>query len=175
MLDLLRKLKPLVTGERQDLATGEVVDIQRHEKVDPVPMAPPVGYRREPSLMEKIQMMVLKDKVDRLQAELGADTPEEAEDFDVEDAEYPSDPVSPHEFERHEYELLEAMEKLENKRKAWEAKYGPQEPQASGGAAGGTPPAGGASAPVPAPAKGAPAGASPPPSDELDKSRSTLP
>lgn len=150
----LRKLKNLVTGERADLVTGEIVEIQRHEIVDPTPMAPPVGYKREPSLMEKIQMMVLKDKVDRLQQELGAETAEEAEDFDIgEDEEF--QPSSPHEFERHEYELLEAMEKLNAKKAAWAAKYGPP---ADEGGVGGNPPteAAGATGGVPKAPEGPP-------------------
>lgn len=166
MLKLLHKLKPLLTGERADLATGEIIDVRKYEQVDPVPMAPPVGYRREPSLMEKIQMMVLKDKVDRLQEELGAETAEEANDFDIDDEDDNTSPSSPHEFERHEVELLMAMEKLQAKEEALTEKYGPLDP-ATGkrGVRGAQPTAEPVQGAPKAPA-GPSAAASPPPSDE---------
>ena len=67
---------------------GEVyssLDARGAEVLDPTPMAPPVGYRRQPSLAEQIREMV---RSERLAAEVeaaGAETFEEADDFDIED------------------------------------------------------------------------------------------
>lgn len=65
-----------------------------HEIPDPKPIAPPIGYNRQPSLAEQIRTMVRNEK---LQADLdaaGYETFEEADDFDVGD-DY--DPRSPYE------------------------------------------------------------------------------
>jgi len=143
---MLGKLKRLFnTQERVDLKTGEIVSPPRmYERGDPTPLAPPVGFKREPSLFELIQQKMLEHKVNQLQEELGAETPEEAEDFDV-DEDGSTEPASPYEFERHEAELLAAYEKLRLHEARMEAKYGP-------GGVGGRPPTEGASAPVPGPA-----------------------
>lgn len=61
---------------------------------DPTPIAPPVGYVRQPSITERIRDMV---RSERLRAEVeaaGAETFEESEDFDVGDD---FDPQSPYE------------------------------------------------------------------------------
>lgn len=153
----------LVGGERQDLATGEILSKSEmlqagariYDPVDPVPVAPPIGYKREPSMMEVVKGMVLKEKVRRLQEELGADTPEEAEDFDIgeDDDDTPS---SHYEYERHEMELLTAFEKMTNHHRMMHEKYGkplpdylkppkpPVEAKTESGGAGGRPPAEGA-------------------------------
>lgn len=62
---------------------------------DPTPIAPPLGYKRQPSMVEHIRNMV---KSERLRAEAesaGAETFEEADDFDVEDD--PLEPNTPYE------------------------------------------------------------------------------
>lgn len=93
---MLGKLKALITGERQDLRTGEIVDIKRHETPDPTPVAAAIGYKREPSLAEKVRNMVRSEQL-RLAAEAaGAETFEEADDFEVGD-DY--DPRSPYEID----------------------------------------------------------------------------
>lgn len=64
------------------------------ELLDPTPMAPPVGYKRQPSLAEQIREMV---RSERLAADLeaaGYETFDEAEDFEIGD-DY--DPTSPYE------------------------------------------------------------------------------
>lgn len=64
------------------------------EKPDPVPMQPPVGYKRTPPLRDQIREMVRSERL-RLEAEQsGQETFEEADDFEVgEDF----DPSSPYE------------------------------------------------------------------------------
>lgn len=61
---------------------------------DPTPIAPPVGYVRQPSITERLREMIRNE---RLQAEIaaaGAETFDEADDFEVGDD---FDPHSPYE------------------------------------------------------------------------------
>lgn len=172
-MSVLRKVKALITGERQDLQTGEVIGRLpgHYERPDPTPLAPPVGFKREPTLMEKIQLMMLKDRVQRLQDELGAESPEEAEDFEIDGEDL--EPGSPYEFDRHEEELLERVAKAQARHIELQKKYpkhdfGPipfTDEFPIEGVRGPTAPEGGAPAPVPAPAKGASGAAEPPPSE----------
>lgn len=55
------------------------------QKMDPVPVAPPVGYKKQPSMVEIIREQVRNA---RLAAELdaqGMETFEEADDFEIDD------------------------------------------------------------------------------------------
>lgn len=72
-----------------------LLDAQRRYIPDPTPVAPPVGYVRQPSLAEQIRTMVRSERL-RLEVEAaGAETFEEADDFEVGD-DY--DPDSPYEM-----------------------------------------------------------------------------
>lgn len=71
-------------GKRQNVAGQELPD--------PTPMAPPVGYNKQPSLSERIRDMVRSEHLRHAAETAGAETFEEADDFDVGD-EY--DPHSP--------------------------------------------------------------------------------
>lgn len=66
------------------------------EMPDPVPMAPPIGWVKQPSMVEHMRALIRSESL-RMAAEAsGAETFEEADDFDVpEDFE----PVSAYEFE----------------------------------------------------------------------------
>lgn len=65
------------------------------EVPDPTPMAPPVGYTPRPSLSEQIREMVRSERL-RMEAEmLGAESFEDADDFDISDD--PVDPSTPYE------------------------------------------------------------------------------
>lgn len=80
------------------------------ELPDPVPLAPPLGYKKAPSLRDQIREMVLSERL-RMEAEAaGAETFEEADDFDVPDL----DPTSPFE------EVFDPVEDL-RRRRQWEA------------------------------------------------------
>lgn len=60
------------------------------EILDPTPMAPPVGYKRQPSLSEQIREMVRSERLAMEAASAGFETLEEADDFDI-----PDDPIDP--------------------------------------------------------------------------------
>lgn len=56
-----------------------------YEIPDPVPMAPPVGFKKQPSMVENIRNMVRSEMLQREAAAAGFETFEEAEDFGPED------------------------------------------------------------------------------------------
>lgn len=78
------------------------------EVLSPVPMAPPVGYRREPSMVERIRSMVRSEHVRLAALQAGQETFEEADDFEIGD-DY--DPASPYEevFEPVDYEARQRL------------------------------------------------------------------
>lgn len=61
-----------------------------YEKGDPTPVAPPVGYKRQPSMVETIRNMVRSEHLRFAAESAGQETFEEADDFDVDD-----DPIPP--------------------------------------------------------------------------------
>lgn len=65
------------------------------EYPDPRPIAPPLGYIPEMSLAERIRAMVRSEHLRLAAMESGAETFEEADDFDVDDD---FDPSSPYEM-----------------------------------------------------------------------------
>jgi hypothetical protein len=71
----------------------------RQEIPDPVPTALPIGYSTGPSLADFVQRMISNERVKALLDDEGFDTPEEADDFDIEDD--PLDPLTP--YEQHFY------------------------------------------------------------------------
>lgn len=66
-----------------------------HELVSPLPMAPPVGYKKTPSLSDQIREMVRSERLAQAAAEQGFETFEEADDFEIGDF----DPSSPYEID----------------------------------------------------------------------------
>ena len=72
---------------RLDPKTGEFVPVlneEGQELPDPTPMAPPVGFKREPPLHERIRAMVQHEFL-RARAEADFESPEEADDFVIDD------------------------------------------------------------------------------------------
>lgn len=62
-----------------------------HEMVSAVPMAPPVGFIQQPSIMENVRAMVRSELLRHAAEAEGFESFEEADDFSVED-----DAVDPH-------------------------------------------------------------------------------
>lgn len=67
----------------------------RKEIGDPVPVAPPVGMTRPMTTEERFRRIIRSEHLARIAEAQGADTFEEAEDFDVEDDPVP--PLTPYE------------------------------------------------------------------------------
>jgi len=74
--------------------TKSALNKKGQEVPDPVPMAPPIGYKKEPSMTERIRAMVRSEHVRLAAMKAGAETFEEADDFEIGD-DY--DPTSPFE------------------------------------------------------------------------------
>lgn len=68
------------------------------EVVDSTPMAPPVGYKKSPSIQEQLRAMVVRELAAReALKEQGFETFEEADDFEI--ADDPVDPGTPYEMD----------------------------------------------------------------------------
>lgn len=89
---------PAVRAELPDkdilVEDGEIVEVNSkgkrqnvygQELPDPTPMAPPVGYNRQPSLTEKIRSMIRSEALRQEALRAGAETFDEADDFNVDD------------------------------------------------------------------------------------------
>lgn len=74
---------------------GKHVQPDGREYPDPTVIAPPVGFIKQPSLTEQIRAMVRSEALRQEAEAAGAETFEEADDFDVPDF----DPSSPYENE----------------------------------------------------------------------------
>lgn len=85
MFSLLRR-KPKITEEayKAKLETRSM-DYDGHYVPDPVPVAPPVGYKKQPTMVELIRDMVRNEKIKQELEAAGHETFEESEDFDVGD------------------------------------------------------------------------------------------
>lgn len=118
---------------------GKQLDDRGRELLDPRPVAPPVGYKRQPSMVEHIRNMVRSEMLRSAAENAGMESFEDADDFVVGD-DY--DPASPYEgdFEPVDYEALKAQE-------ARDAKKASTPPENQG-----TRPEGGEKAPTPPPA-----------------------
>lgn len=96
------KVKPLeprkaannVEPQRRQKETHQKYDENGGEIMDPTPIAPPVGYKKSPSIAEQIRMMIRSEKLKQEAEAAGMETFEEADDFDVDDD---FDPRSPFE------------------------------------------------------------------------------
>jgi len=73
---------------RVDPETGEVfsnLDAERSEQLDGTPVAPPIGYQKQPSMHEIMRQFIASERLRQDAEANGFDTPEEADDFDVGD------------------------------------------------------------------------------------------
>jgi len=111
------------------------------EKPDPTPVAPPIGYLKQPSMWEQMREMVRREMSAAAVAS-GAESFEEADDFDVGDD---FDPTSPYE------EVFDPTPISVLRERAAEAKR--KQEQATEGGAGGGPGEDGGEAPPSSPVK----------------------
>lgn len=122
----------MVKVERNE--RGKRLNALGQEIIDPTPMAPPIGWKPQPSMIENIRNMVRSELLARAAEADGKETFEEADDFDIEDD--PADPNSPweNEFDPPVREIMEAGRRAIAEKQAAAA-------AAAVGGAGGTPPA----------------------------------
>lgn len=83
------------TVGRQEPLRKAFLDEHGRLKPDPMPLEPPIGYKRTPPLAETIRAMVRGEALAHAARNSGAETFEEADDFDVPDDDY--DPRAPFE------------------------------------------------------------------------------
>jgi len=67
--------------EREVSVQEAYLDEHGREKPNPVPLQPAVGYKRQPTIAEQMRMMIRQASVEAAMA--GAESEEEANDFDV--------------------------------------------------------------------------------------------
>lgn len=98
-------LEPLQAGEKSNIG---LLDENGYELLDGRPMEPPLGFVRRPSLTEQIRDMVRSEALRQAAEAAGAETFEDADNFDTGEDDY--DPSSPYEqyFEPTPVEELRA-------------------------------------------------------------------
>lgn len=98
-LKKIRQPKKFCTEEQYrqklDREPDNILQTDGSIRPDPTPMAPPVGYKKQPSMMEHMRAIV-QNELSRRAAERGFETFEEADDFEDMDDPWPT---SPHENE----------------------------------------------------------------------------
>lgn len=99
----------------------QIHDEKGHELPDATPIAAAIGYTRQPSLAEQIRQMVRSERLAQEAAAMGAETFEEADDFEVGD---PADflPGTPYE---QDFDPVPVSELKARKKKAEEAEAAP--------------------------------------------------
>lgn len=86
MVTVTRKPKPSEDFTKFDPETGEQLHDEKGREIpDPTPMQPPIGYTRQPSLAQQIRQQILSANLAEAARTAGAETFEEADDFEVGD------------------------------------------------------------------------------------------
>lgn len=134
------ELEDYIGGKRSD----DRLDFRGREIPDPTPIAPPIGYKRQPSLAEQIRAMVRSERLAQEAEQAGFETFEEADDFNVGDD---FDPHSP-----YENDFDPPVSELRRRSEAEEAAVAASsEPAPTPLSQGAKPASGGAKAPLTAP------------------------
>lgn len=89
-----------------------MLDEQGHEIVSNVPEAPPLGWKRQPTMVDHIREMVRSERLRQEVEAAGDETFEEADDFDVGDD---VDPTSPWEGEYEPVSAVKARKEVADK------------------------------------------------------------
>lgn len=97
------------------------LNIKRQEMPSPLPIAPPIGYKKTPSLSDQIRDMVRSEKLAAALAAQGVETFEESDDFDI-----PDDPIDPQSAYEADFEgdALEPFRKPEPVIRSGRKEYG---------------------------------------------------
>lgn len=98
------RVKPRISvGEYVAKLLGRRTTDDGREIVSSVPVAPPIGYQKQPSMIEHIRNMVRSEQLRQAAEEAGAESFEEADDFDIEDDPFP---VGSSEFDESDLEPI---------------------------------------------------------------------
>lgn len=86
-----------------------MLDENGHEVVSNVPEAPPLGWRKQPTMIDHIRNMIRSEKLREEAAAAGNESFEDADDFDVGDD---LDPTSPYEAEFEPVKAVKARKEV---------------------------------------------------------------
>lgn len=117
---LRRKPKQLELEEYLEKLARKGLNPDGTPILDPVPLAPPIGYKRHPSMVEIVRDMVKSERLAQAARDAGAETLEEAEDFDIDD-EYRLESPWENDFDPPLVELIEAGRQVVAERERQEA------------------------------------------------------
>lgn len=125
MFELFKRKENVRKVEVTDPKTGEVSEKvyldDGGEYPDPTPMAPPLGYKKQPSMVSLIRDMIASDNLRKAAEAAGMETFEEADDFDVDDPEGDmADSPHENEFDPPVSELLKEGAKAKRDREEGE-------------------------------------------------------
>lgn len=140
-----RKPKRLTKEEYLQKLTEKGLHADGTPVLDPLPIAPPIGYVKAPSMVEIVRDMVRGERLRQEAEAAGYETFEESEDFDVGDEDVHARSPYENEFDPPIGELLaagrEEVAKKESAAKAAKTSKKPaEEPAGDVGGGGGSPP-----------------------------------
>lgn len=82
----MQRVKPQLTQEEYEEKLANIPQTYVGEEiVDGTPVEPPLGYKRQPTMVEHLREMVRSELLRREVEAMGAESFEEADDFDVDD------------------------------------------------------------------------------------------
>jgi len=98
------------------------------EIIDPVPMAPPLNYKREPSLHEIVAQQIRSSKIREWESQFGPESEEEADDFEIEGdtepmSKYENDHIPSIKILKQQVEEIKAEIENQNRKQAVEDYY----------------------------------------------------
>lgn len=93
----MARIKQLIEEEIPERPLRSELDANGHEIPDPIPMAPPIGYLKQPSMIENIRAMIRSENLRREAESAGKETFDEADDLDDPEAD-DYEPSSPYEM-----------------------------------------------------------------------------
>lgn len=96
--------------------------------LDPTPLAPPIGYKKQPSMVEIVRDMVRSERLAQAALEADHETFEEADDFDIGDDPELMRSEWENDFDPPIVELVEAGRRVVAEREAAEKAKEPEEP-----------------------------------------------
>jgi len=130
------------------------LDENGREIVSPLPLEPPLGYKKQPSMAEHIRELIRSERLKQEAEAQGMETFEEADDFDVGDDYEPHSPWE-NDFDPPISELTKAGREIQKSREAPPAPPSPSKethpPEAPSSAGGTSPPLTGGLTTPPAP------------------------
>lgn len=92
VMDRIKSVLRTRGRDEEDRLRSCKLDARGSEILDSIPMEPPLGFKSQPSMFDVMRKMIADREREIAQA--GYETPEEADDFDVDDD---FDPTSPYE------------------------------------------------------------------------------